>query len=484
MNSTNNSWPLRYWLSVASLMLSCICKSHAATLQVPADYPAIQAAVDAARNGDTIILARGSYAGTVDFKGKSLTLRSDFIGEAPSPEDVAQTIIEGNTPGLPVINASSNGSILIGFTVRNGTSSGVLFSGYGRLQDVVSEGNSVWGFHISSSQRMDVKNCVARRNLFGGMFCRFVDVSISGLQSIDNANGLWIEEGVALVSDSVISNNSNGGLIMGGNILSVKVFGCTIAYNAVAGISSHQGAGSTYVGNSIVWGNGGSLVTTSSLFAIKASIVQGGKSGTTATYDRLMDYGADNIVADPKFVAPSTGDFRLRDDSPAIGAGGPVPIGINGARSAEPPGSALDLGGVENARAFPAVNSFAVFGVLTHNLCAGDRSGEILLQVANGIEPLGYSWTGPDNFTSTVKDLSGLPSGAYRVVVSGGGKFATNTFNVREPSPLTLASTVCGQFPNVKLSLTPGGGTPPYMVKWDGGGMNSKRLSGLRAPTV
>ena len=59
MNNTNKSLPLRYWLSVASLMLSCICKSHAATLQVPANYPTIQAAVDAAKDGDTIELEAG-----------------------------------------------------------------------------------------------------------------------------------------------------------------------------------------------------------------------------------------------------------------------------------------------------------------------------------------------------------------------------------------------------------------------------------------
>jgi hypothetical protein len=59
VNNTNKSLPLRYWLSVASLMLSCICKSHAATLQVPANYPTIQAAVDAAKDGDTIELEAG-----------------------------------------------------------------------------------------------------------------------------------------------------------------------------------------------------------------------------------------------------------------------------------------------------------------------------------------------------------------------------------------------------------------------------------------
>ena len=45
-------------------------------IRVPADYPTIQAAIDAAGDGDIIELASGRYEGTVDFRGKSLTLQS------------------------------------------------------------------------------------------------------------------------------------------------------------------------------------------------------------------------------------------------------------------------------------------------------------------------------------------------------------------------------------------------------------------------
>ena len=44
----------------------------------------IQFAINSACDGDTIVLSRGVYQGTVDFKGKGLTLRSDYTGEAPS----------------------------------------------------------------------------------------------------------------------------------------------------------------------------------------------------------------------------------------------------------------------------------------------------------------------------------------------------------------------------------------------------------------
>ena len=156
------------------------------------------------------------------------------------------------------------------------------------------------------------------------------------------------------------------------------------------------------------------------------------------------------------------------------GRGGSVSRGgapTGHAIAAQPAGSALDLGAFENARAYPTTTAFAVFGVVTPNLCAGAANGAILLFVANGTEPLSYAWTGPSGFTATTKDLANLRSGAYSVTVTAaGGATATGTFTVREPAALTLASTVCGTFPNVTLALTPGGGTAPYTVAWDGGG--------------
>ncbi len=53
----------------------------AASLHVPADYPTIQAALDAARVADTVLVAAGTYRGDgnrdLDFRGKDLVLRSE-----------------------------------------------------------------------------------------------------------------------------------------------------------------------------------------------------------------------------------------------------------------------------------------------------------------------------------------------------------------------------------------------------------------------
>ena len=66
---------------IVLLLVACPSLVHAATLNVPSTaYPTIQSGVDAAQNGDTVLVADGTYSGPgnrdIDFHGKSLTVTS------------------------------------------------------------------------------------------------------------------------------------------------------------------------------------------------------------------------------------------------------------------------------------------------------------------------------------------------------------------------------------------------------------------------
>ena len=66
-------------LAPASSSLAAAALKHGsatATIRVPGNEPTIQAAIDAAQNGDRIEVSPGVYAENLDFLGKAITVAS------------------------------------------------------------------------------------------------------------------------------------------------------------------------------------------------------------------------------------------------------------------------------------------------------------------------------------------------------------------------------------------------------------------------
>ncbi|MBN1434733.1 hypothetical protein JW921_08240, partial [Candidatus Fermentibacterales bacterium] len=62
----------------ASLVLCLLlpATSVGGTLHVPGDYPSIQSAINAAVDGDTVLVGPGLWAGPISFAGKEIVVRS------------------------------------------------------------------------------------------------------------------------------------------------------------------------------------------------------------------------------------------------------------------------------------------------------------------------------------------------------------------------------------------------------------------------
>jgi parallel beta-helix repeat protein len=217
-------------VSLASLIILSLMPrtARAATIHVPADQPTIQAAINAASNGDTVLIAPGTYRENINFMGKAITVTS-----SGGP---AVTTVDGGAAGTVVTFNTNEGrnSVLSGFTITNGSANGT-----------ETDGGGIYISHASPT----VSGNVVTQNVA----CSF-------------GAGVAAESSSALIQGNTITNNGSGGC-SGGNgggisVLgagSVQIIGNTIAGNFLnsgsgAGISLYA-AGTPTIENNTISGN-------------------------------------------------------------------------------------------------------------------------------------------------------------------------------------------------------------------------------------
>jgi hypothetical protein len=96
--------------------------AFADTLHVPADYPTIQAAIDAASDGCTVVVADGTYTGDgnrdLDFGGKAITVRGEN-DPGPCVIDIQASEVDPHR-AFWFRSGETAESVVEGFTIQNG----------------------------------------------------------------------------------------------------------------------------------------------------------------------------------------------------------------------------------------------------------------------------------------------------------------------------------------------------------------------------
>jgi hypothetical protein len=364
----------------ASLILCPVGPAAAAApvqINVPSDQPTIQAAIDIAAAGDTVVVASGIFHERIDFKGKAIEVRS-----SGGP---LSTTIDGDDLGEVVRfhTDEGRGSILRGFTITGGVRHFSIF-GAGVHIDTASPtivGNVITGNYIATSAGAGIAAhggaaLIQDNHIFGNHSAP--TGAAGGIYADGNAEivGNLIEDNVAgggggvliadevLLADNVIRDNH--ALTHHGGGVSIGSGNPIVAQNLISKNTASARGGGLYrgnfgrdgadrlpvVANNTIVGNQapeGSAIGGEDVGVIFGNNVVVGPSGSSTvqcfgTAGQLMDFHhnnvyrsgpppfvgcpdptgtSGNISADPRLVDPDgvTPDYRLQRGSPSIDAG-------------------------------------------------------------------------------------------------------------------------------------------------------------------
>lgn len=447
-------------------------------IHVPADYPTVQAALDAAANNDTILVAPGTYQENLVIENKAVVLTSRFLTSGDS-SDIVQTILDGGE-GESVIKLDRSvgrATAIIGFVIQNAENGilpaakfdllhciirdcvdGVDYEGGsgGLCKNNIFENNADDGLDLDLDVEVIIEDNLIRNNDDDGIEIRLQPYAGPLLTTVIRRNVLqgngedgiqfidydsWTPRRFIIERNLIVDNVMAGIGLMGNGVTRETYQGASILERILV-------INNTFVGNDYGVSGGDSLVAVNNLFVGHSGLAMKNVDGTSAAaYNLFWNNGTDidssNVDSTATlFVDPLlTPELGLASGSPAIDAGARLFVWqgdtVLNLSSMNYGGSAPDLGAIEfEFVAEPPTADFSATPVI------GEAPLTVSFTNLSTGEITDYEWDFGDGETSADSNPAHLYDavGVYTVslMISGPGgsdtEIKVNYIIVNEPT--------------------------------------------------
>ena len=328
-------------------------------------FATIQTAIDSASDGDTVLVAAGTYNESINYNGKNIIVGSLYL-TTQDTSYISSTIIGGDSSGSIVLFESFEDStaVLNGFTFQN-----IIFNSGDELQTIININesspkiinNRFDNFYLFQDVESAVIYCENSNSLImnneftngsvgngyvlgGFILSKNSNVTIKNNRIENGYVGFAEPSGyiVSVNSDNIIESNviinpSMGYCVICAAISILDGSNCTLRNNlifqayrdgygaVVASQSQYVSHNNTFVSNSSGYANLSSdgIVSNDIIYGSSNAVYLDGNSTIQVSYSDIEGgwEGVGNIDANPLFCNPDSSDYTIAENSPCVGTG-------------------------------------------------------------------------------------------------------------------------------------------------------------------